>query len=68
MSTSSSSSQTVPLVLSSNDSLYLETLNDREMKAYFIAKEHLGMTFHLQKSNGYREWQKKTISTEETKS
>jgi hypothetical protein len=35
---------------------YLESLSERERKAYFIAKSHLGMSFTLEKSNGYIAW------------
>lgn len=38
---------------------YLSQLNDLQKKAYLIAKQHLGSSFHLLKSNGYLEWQKK---------
>lgn len=37
---------------------YLSQLNNLQKKAYLIAKEHLGSSFHLLKSNGYLEWQK----------
>lgn len=36
--------------------LYLETLNEKELKAYAIAKSHLGTSFQLEKSNGYLKW------------
>jgi hypothetical protein len=32
---------------------YLESLSEKEKKAYEIAKSHLGMSFQLEKSNGY---------------
>lgn len=32
---------------------YLETLTEKERKAYHIAKEQLGMSFDLKKSNGF---------------
>lgn len=35
---------------------YLETLNEKEKKGYFIAKEHLGMSFQLEKSVGFLNW------------
>lgn len=38
--------------------LYLSSLNDRELKAYYIAKDHLGMSFTMERSNGFREWKK----------
>jgi len=37
---------------------YLETLSEKERKAYEIAKEHLGMSFQLDKSVGYLKWLK----------
>jgi hypothetical protein len=39
-------------------SLYLSSLNDREIKAYHIAKDHLGMSFTMERSNGYKQWKK----------
>jgi hypothetical protein len=33
--------------------LYLETMTEKERKAYEIAKDHLGMSFQLEKSLGY---------------
>jgi len=42
---------------------YLKTLSEKEKKAYEIAKEHLGMSFQIEKSNGFIKWkQNKTIS------
>lgn len=35
---------------------YLSQLSDIEIKAYKIAKEHLGSSFNLVKSNGFCEW------------
>ena len=37
---------------------YLSQLNPIEKKAYKIAKEHLGSSFNLVKSNGYCDWLK----------
>jgi len=37
---------------------YLESLSEKEKKAYEIAKEHLGMSFQLEKSVGYLRWLK----------
>jgi hypothetical protein len=37
-------------------SLYLATLNDRELQAYHIAVDHLGMSFTMERSNGFRQW------------
>jgi len=38
--------------------LYLSTLNDRELQAYHIAVDHLGMSFTMYRSNGFRQWKK----------
>lgn len=35
---------------------YLLQLNPIEKKAYKIAKEHLGSSFNIVKSNGYCDW------------
>ena len=37
---------------------YLSQLNPIEKKAYKIAKEHLGSSFNIVKSNGYCDWLK----------
>jgi len=37
---------------------YVETLSEKERKAYEIAKDHLGMSFQLEKSVGYLKWLK----------
>ena len=37
---------------------YLKTLSEKERKSYEIAKEHLGMSFQLDKSVGYLKWLK----------
>lgn len=42
---------------------YLESLNEKERKAYEIAKNHLGSTFHLVKSNGFIQWKKSLDSS-----
>jgi hypothetical protein len=39
---------------------YLNSMDDRQFKAYLIAKEHLGSSFNIFKSNGYKEWKSKT--------
>lgn len=39
--------------ISDDEKLYIDSLNEKEKKAYEIAKSHLGSTFHLKKSNGY---------------
>ena len=39
---------------------YLKSMDERQLKAYLIAKEHLGSSFNIFKSNGYKEWKSKT--------
>ena len=36
--------------------LYLETLTPKEHKSYIIARDHLGMSFTLEKSVGFLQW------------
>jgi len=38
---------------------YWNSLSNFEKKAFLIAKNHLGSSFHIEKSNGYNEWLKK---------
>jgi len=42
---------------------YLEQLNDFDRKAYIIAKNHLGTSFDILRSNGYLRWLKTQPST-----
>lgn len=42
-----------PENLSSQEEAYLKTLTEKEYKAYEIAKNCLGSSFNLKKSNGY---------------
>ena len=35
---------------------YLIQMNQSEKKAYLIAKDHLGSSFNIFKSNGFSEW------------
>jgi len=44
--------------LTSEEQIYIDSLNEKEKKAYEIAKSHLGTTFHLMKSNGFIQWKK----------
>ena len=39
--------------------LYLNQLNTLEIKAYHIARDHLGSSFNIVKSNGYISWKNK---------
>jgi hypothetical protein len=38
---------------------YILQMNDESKKAYLIAKSHLGTSFNILKSNGYKEWKNK---------
>jgi hypothetical protein len=38
---------------------YLIQMNEYQKKAYLIAKDHLGTSFNILKSNGFIEWKKK---------
>lgn len=40
---------------------YLESMSEKELKAYYIAKSHLGDSFQLEKSIGFLEWIKKLV-------
>ena len=42
---------------------YLNTFTEKERQAYIIAKDHLGMSFDMEKSNGFIEWLQKRSST-----
>ena len=41
---------------------YLDTLSEKEKQGYHIAKEHLGMSFQLEKSVGFLNWKEKMVS------
>ena len=45
------------------EQLYLEQLKPQERKAYDIARSHLGTSFDILRSNGYKSWIKKQEST-----
>jgi hypothetical protein len=42
---------------------YVKTFDEKELKAYNIAVEHLGMSFQLEKSIGYLTWKKEHLTT-----
>jgi hypothetical protein len=42
---------------------YINSLPEKEKKAYEIAKEHLGMSFQIEKSNGFIKWLKSRESS-----
>jgi hypothetical protein len=37
---------------------YVKSMSEKELKAYHIAKEHLGDSFQLEKSIGFLDWLK----------
>lgn len=39
---------------------YLRQLDEPNRKCYVIAWEHLGSSFNVARSNGFKEWQAKT--------
>ena len=45
---------------------YVESLSEKELKAYNIAKSHLGTSFSLEKSRGFIDWKNK-LETEPVK-
>ena len=38
---------------------YINQMVDESKKGYLIAKAHLGSSFNILKSNGYKEWKNK---------
>jgi hypothetical protein len=38
--------------------LYIDSLTEKELKSYAIAKSHLGSSFSLEKSVGFLKWKK----------
>ena len=38
---------------------YIEQLDENQKKAYLIAYDHLGSSFNIYKSNGFKEWKNK---------
>lgn len=49
----------LPMELQEEIIQYLDTMDNRQFKAYLIAKDHLGSSFNIFKSNGYKEWKNK---------
>ena len=46
--------------------IYIDSLNDIEKKAYYIAKEQLQSSFSIEKSIGFIEWKKSYYNTNNT--
>jgi len=40
---------------------YLQNLDEHHIKAYLIALNHLGTSFNIYKSNGFKEWKLSNI-------
>lgn len=56
------SMKTCLLTIEENE--YLNELNEKELKAYNIAKKYLGTSFDLKKSNGFLKWKMKNVKEE----
>lgn len=41
------------------EAAYLNSLTEKERKAYEVAKNHLGSLWNVYKCNGFLQWQKK---------
>ena len=41
---------------------YVNSFTEKEKKAFEIAKDHLGMSFQIDKSIGFAEWKQKMIN------
>jgi hypothetical protein len=41
---------------------YLKTMDEKKLKAYNIAFNHLGSSFNILKSNGYKDWAKNKLT------
>lgn len=57
MDSSSSSATTTPSIQQ-----YLAQLDEIQKKAHDIAKQHLGTSYNIAKSNGYMDWLKQQKS------
>jgi hypothetical protein len=42
---------------------YLKQMDRMHIKSYLIAKDHLGSSFNIYKSNGFKEWKKSKQQT-----
>lgn len=46
---------------------YIRSLTDKDYQGYMIAKTHLGSSFDLEKSIGFREWKQTQLDEAEEK-
>ena len=59
MEKNNNTKETMISSFSKNDeNKYISSLNEKELKAYDIAKKYLGTSFDLKKSNGFLRWKK----------
>jgi hypothetical protein len=49
--------------VSKEEKKYIDSFSSKEKKAYEIAKNHLGSTFNLVKSNGFIKWKNTSHSS-----
>jgi hypothetical protein len=47
-----------PTTILTEEEQYIIELDDIQRKAFLIAKEHLGTSFNISRSNGFKEWKK----------
>jgi len=47
-----------PTTILTEEEQYILELDDIQRKAFLIAKEHLGTSFNILRSNGFKEWKK----------
>jgi hypothetical protein len=47
-----------PTTILTEEEQYILELDDIQRKAFLIAKEHLGTSFNVLRSNGFKEWKK----------
>jgi len=48
-------------ILSEECQEFLNSLDEKHLKSYFIAKSHLGSSFDLEKSNSFLHWKKNRL-------
>ena len=48
--------ETIPQNKEEEIAHYIAQLNEQHLKAFILAKNHLGSSFNIYKSNGFIEW------------
>ena len=51
--------ETIPQNKEEEIAHYIAQLNEPQIKAFILAKNHLGSSFNIYKSNGFIEWKKR---------